>query len=344
MSGQPDRRRQHVLVVHPGALGDVLLARPALHLLRKSSPQREIAFLGGGAVGTLLYQCGEVHRMFSAESAYLTELFAGIERLSPPFRDWLEQTDTAVGWLADIDEAATNTLRAVGVSSIQFHSALSPTCHAEHQADRYCEAVGLQDTHPSRSPFLTLPLRIREQGQRVFEMLPVSKRKPLVVIHPGSGSPQKCMESWRLGQVIEWLVESGASPMLLEGPADHALVAALVSGLSRAVPVIREESLSVVAGLLSHAALYIGHDSGITHLAAALGIPTVACFGPTNPRRWAPRGSNVTILTGSWCACLTWRAVKNCDERACLQISPERMIEASRLSLLERPAYRPENA
>lgn len=333
MNGLSDRSRPHVLVVHPGALGDVLLARLALQALRQRFPHGEIAFLGGRAAGMLLYECGEVDRVFPAESAYLSDLLAGMEHVGPQFRDWLEQTHTAVGWFTDCDNAAAGTLRAIGVQSIQFNSALSPDYPAEHQADRYCEAIGLPVSHPSLCQVLTVPSTTTEEGRRVLDMLHMPKDKPLVVIHPGSGSTRKCIESWRLAQVIEWLVERGAAPLLLEGPADQATVASMLSRLTIVLPVVRGESITVVAGILSQAALYIGQDSGITHLAAAIGIPTIACFGPTSPRRWAPRGSNVTVLTGSDCACPTWPEINQCEQRSCLRISPESMIEAALASI-----------
>ncbi len=328
--------RRKVLVIHPGALGDVLLARPALQALHQRFSKDEIAFLGGRAVGKLLHECGEVSLVFPIESAHLSELFAGVECLSPPFRDWLKHADTVVGWLADTDGAAAETLRAVGVQSIQFRPALSVASPAEHQADRYGQALGLEVLDPIGCRPLTLPSVLRGQAKRILETHTVQKDKPLVVIHAGSGSARKCIDSWRLAQVIDWISTSGAVPLLLEGPADHGSVAAVLSQLKHAVPVLRGESVSQVAGVLSHAALYIGQDSGITHLAAALAIPTVACFGPTDPRRWAPRGPHVTVLTGSSCTCHSWRDVETCGERTCLQISPERLIEASRMLMMER--------
>jgi len=330
-----ERSRRKVLVIHPAALGDVLLARPALQALRGRFPQHEIAFLGGRAVGTLLYDCGEVNQVFPTESTYLGELFAGSECLSRPFRDWLEHADAAVGWLADREGIAADTLRTIGVQFIHFQPALSADYHAEHQADRYCEALCLEEGGPQLSRPLALPSGIRKQGRQILEALNVRKDTPLVVIHAGSGSARKCIEPWRLAQVIGWLTKFGASPLLLEGPADQNAVTSVLSWLRMGVPVVRGENVSVVAGVLSHAALYIGQDSGITHLAAALAIPTIACFGPTNPRRWAPRGAQITVLTGADCTCSSWCEVEICRGRACLQISPERIIEASRAYWVE---------
>nr|MBA2253284.1 glycosyltransferase family 9 protein [Nitrospirales bacterium] len=78
----------------------------------------------------------------------------------------------------------------------------------------------------------------------------------------------------------------------------------------------------------AHADRFIGHDSGLTHLAACLQVPTVALFGPTDPIRWAPRGSHVRVVTGISCRCQGWEAVRLCDEKPCLQITLEQVISA----------------
>jgi ADP-heptose:LPS heptosyltransferase len=81
-----------------------------------------------------------------------------------------------------------------------------------------------------------------------------------------------------------------------------------------------------VAGVTAHASLFVGHDSGLTHLAARLHVPTLALFGPTDPRRWAPRGPHVTVLAGTACRCEGWDEIRACREKSCLQISAETIL------------------
>jgi ADP-heptose:LPS heptosyltransferase len=88
-----------------------------------------------------------------------------------------------------------------------------------------------------------------------------------------------------------------------------------------------------VAGILAHIDLFVGHDSGLTHLAAALHLSTVALFGPTDPRRWAPRGPQVTVLTGDGCRCQGWDAIEACLDKPCLQIPAEKLIQACKEEL-----------
>ena len=334
---QHDSNRRGVLVIHPGALGDVLLARPVLHALQREFSQHEIALLAGNAVGTLLRDAGEVDRVFPLESTYLSELFAGHDSLCAPFKRWLSRCDKAVGWFRDADAAVVRTLRAAGVQSINLRSSSSQECFAEHQSDRYLESVEIADAGGACNLPLILSPAVMAEAQQILSSLNWDSRSPLVVIHPGSGSPHKCVEAWRLAEVIQWLIEVGMTPMLLEGPADREPCARVLSALRTPVPVSRGLNLSKSAAVLAQAALYLGHDSGVTHLAAALAVPTVACFGPTNPRRWAPLGPTVSVVSGEPCACSTWSDVASCQERVCLQIAPERMIAACRAQLDKQP-------
>lgn len=325
--------RRGVLVIHPGALGDVLLTRPVLYALRHQFPQHEIALLAGESVGVLLRGAGEVDRVFPLESMYLSGLFAGLDSLHPAFRTWLGNCNVAVGWVQDADGVIASTLRASGVGYTGLKSTSSSDLFAEHQAARYLEAVEVRGVSEMADNPLVLSVCIREEGKQILQSLNWNSEPPLVVIHPGSGSAYKCVEAWRLAHVIEWLSQAGMTPLLLEGPADREPVAQVLSALTIPVSVIRGLNVSAVAAVLAQAALYLGHDSGITHLAAALAIPTIACFGPTNPSRWAPLGPTVSVLSGMPCACSGWSAVERCQERVCLQIAPQRMIEACRAQL-----------
>jgi ADP-heptose:LPS heptosyltransferase len=128
--------------------------------------------------------------------------------------------------------------------------------------------------------------------------------------------------------VIERLSEQGCLPVIVGGPADQTAVLRLVARLPDRLPVIQGQSLSTVAGMLAEARLFVGHDSGLTHLAAALGVPTVAIFGPTDPAQWAPLGAHVSVITGAPCSCRTWEQVRRCSAKPCLSVSAETIVTA----------------
>jgi len=327
-----------ILIIHPGAVGDVLLARPALTLIRRQFPQHEIALLAGSAVGVLLRESAEIDRVFPLESRYLGELFAGGDSVHLAFRSWLQSCDLAVGWVQDTKAAIATTLRTLGVQRVLVQSPFSPGLLSEQQAGRYLEVLEGAPVCDVDGDPLILSSRIRERGRPLLQTLNWNNQQRLVILHPGSGSIHKCMEATYFAPVVEWLCREGTFPVLLEGPSDREAVARLQQALSVTVPVLRDVELSAVAAVLSHADLYLGHDSGITHLAAALSIPTIACFGPTSFRRWAPLGHQVTIVTGPPCNCTDWSAVECCREKVCLRISPERIIDVCRELLMKRTA------
>ena len=132
------------------------------------------------------------------------------------------------------------------------------------------------------------------------------------MIHPGSGSRHKCVTPAVLLPVLEGLEAEGMQPLLLDGPADHEMVQRLLIHMARHPILVSGLSIRLLAGILSQVDLFLGHDSGVTHLAALLGTPTVALFGPTEPGRWAPRGRAVTVIERVPCRCVSWDAVRNC--------------------------------
>ncbi len=117
-------------------------------------------------------------------------------------------------------------------------------------------------------------------------------------------------------------------PVVVLGPADDQAGDAIQEQNIQELPILRPRSITMLAAILAQAQGYIGHDSGVTHLAALLGVPTVAMFGPTDEHRWAPRGAQVTVVRGGSCRCMDWDAVRACAEKSCLNVKPDEVFEA----------------
>ncbi len=316
------------LIVHPGALGDVLLSLPAIQALRTAYPRHEIGIIAGQAVGMLLRECRVIDRLFPVESRVLADLFTGPEAVTPDVMEWLSRCQSAVCWMADGGGAVTRSLHKLGCSHVIARSLSDIPDSGSHLADRILDTIrGLvqvsrQETH------LRLPAHVCQVGAQVLSKMIGGTRQPVVVVHAGSGSRHKCCRPEVLVHVVERLHQEGAVPVLLEGPADKGATRE-VARACRTLPIILENlDLVSVAGVLAHAACVVGHDSGVSHLAAALHVPTVVLFGPTDPKRWAPRGRYVTVLTGSDCQCETWKAVQRCEAKSCLQIPTDSIMAA----------------
>lgn len=326
--------RRTLLVVHPGALGDVLLALPAMRSLRTGYRDHRLGLMASAEVGRLLRASGEVERVFPLETGALGDLMAGMKAVARELCEWLSSCALAVCWLSDEDGQLRSGLRRSGVERVLVTSPGSSGIRAIHQADRFLETV--RDLAPTGQDHrrLLLPGAAGDQARTLLAVRGVSDALPLIALHPGSGSRHKCGDPGLFASVIEWCRANNLHPMLVGGPADHGAVASVQRAYGHPVMIVQGLDLLTIAGVLARVSLFVGHDSGLTHLAAALHRPAVALFGPTDIRRWAPRGSHMTILSGAPCRCEGWDAVQRCRDKPCLGIPSETLILACRRVLL----------
>ena len=184
------------------------------------------------------------------------------KQLPDRLRVHLERFDSIVSWYGANRPEFRETFRAAGVA-VEFLQALPPEQFTGHATDFYCAQVG--------APLGSCPkLRFK----------PTSLRGT-AVLHPFSGSARK---NWPLASFFQLAAQLPHKVEWLAGPEEELPDAT------------RFDDLADLARWLAGAALYIGNDSGITHLAAALGIPTLALFGPTDPRKWTPRGRQISVV------------------------------------------------
>jgi ADP-heptose:LPS heptosyltransferase len=324
--------KRTTLIIHPGALGDVLLSLPAIRLLRRTFANNSVGLLAGEEVGHLLRACGEVAEIFPTERRALSDLLTGPKALHPAMRDWLAGCDLAVCWAVDAEGRLREHLTQAGIRHIIVGSVISTDFKAMHQEERYLATLKDVPLHNAVHEALRLPSEVLEQGKSKIKQILGSdgRHHRIAVLHPGSGSRHKCVVPDVFAETVEWCTETGLIPLIACGPADDESVAHVLRGCTEEPPVLRHEPLLVVAGVLAQAALYLGHDSGLSHLAARLHVPSVVLFGPTDPQRWAPRGRHVTILSGLPCQCPTWEAVRACNHKFCLQVTAQTVIAACR--------------
>jgi hypothetical protein len=118
-----------------------------------------------------------------------------------------------------------------------------------------------------------------------------------VVLQPGAGSTVKVWPGF--AALTRRLRDADLPLVVLAGPADGSVVEALLgAGVLAEDSVVRDWPLPEIAALLSLARAFVGNDSGPTHLAASVGCPTLALFGPTDPAMWGPVGSRVRVVAG----------------------------------------------
>jgi ADP-heptose:LPS heptosyltransferase len=170
----------------------------------------------------------------------------------------------------------------------------TPPAGAKHASSWLAEPVTAfgADAEPGEVPVHRPASAESEAASSFVSRLPAR----FLAIHPGSGSPAKNWPADRFAALARSL--SPDRPWLLvEGPAEEDTTAVL-----RAVPgIVVAATLPprVLGAVLATAGLYVGNDSGVSHLAAAWGAPTVALFGPTDPVVWSPMGPSVVVVRSS---------------------------------------------
>jgi ADP-heptose:LPS heptosyltransferase len=276
-----------VLVIHPGALGDVLQAVPALRALRLRFPAATLTVAAQPRLGRLLRGLGLVHVAGSFDAFGFDALFASDE--SPTrLAARLAGVDHVVSWFGARAERFTERLRRLVPDALVAPPVPppdSPSTVWEHLLASLAP-WGLGGQAPTGP--LPVPEAWRATAREDLTRIGIGRR-PLLVVHPGAGGAGKRWAAAGFARVIqEVAAQPGCQVLLHQGPADEAAVMALARALDRTVPRLVEPDLELLAGVLGQAAAYLGGDSGVTHLAAALGTPTVAVFPPSTHRQWRP--------------------------------------------------------
>jgi len=324
--------KRTILIIHPGALGDVLLAVPAIRSLSLRFPRHEIVLIAAATVSRLLWECGVINDWLPLEGQACLELFSGTSSISKELYSCVNRCDRAVVWMEDKEGVLGSFFQEFGVASVQIQSPFSKGLRARHQSDRFLETLGESTRDSLSERTVQVPPHLLERGKDYLDALRIPHEQSLALVHPGSGSVHKCLEPRRMASLIERLWQEGMYPLILEGPADQDAVGQALHFVSRPSLVLRDLDLSQLAGVFAQVALFIGHDSGVTHLSALLGVPTIAIFGPTDHHRWAPQSNHVTILRGSPCICESWATTKMCEEKPCLQVPIKEILIASGLA------------
>jgi heptosyltransferase-2 len=201
--------------------------------------------------------------------------------------------DLILSYLNDPDGVMAANLRSAGARLVIDCPAIVTNGHAADHFLRPVRELGIAPVIVH--PLLPWPEALREQGRKRLKELGLTGK--VVGMHPGSGSSRK---NWPIEKFVALADyargRASLQPLFILGEAE-AEAARKLPRLASTVPVLANRRLTEAASVLAACRVYVGNDSGVTHLAAALGIPVVALFGPTDAAVWGPRGANVAILT-----------------------------------------------
>ncbi|MCI0537968.1 MAG: glycosyltransferase family 9 protein [Verrucomicrobiales bacterium] len=300
-----------ILVIRGGAIGDFILTLPVFAALRQQFPQTHLEVLGYPHIAQLALAGRLVDRLQSIEARALAGFFARGGVLDAHLCEYFASFAVVISYLYDPDEIfRTNFARC---SKAQFLAGL-------HRPD---ERSGLHATEMFLKPLERLAIFEADPVPRL--MMPTDSHwlissadrsampptqeglAPLrVALHPGSGSEQKNWPETRWDELIGLLIAKTSWNFLLAGGEAEGI---RLDHFARLIPPERLQMaqnvpLADLAIRLRQCDLFVGHDSGISHLAAAVGLRGLALWGETNPAIWRPRGDRISILRSE--AGLAW--------------------------------------
>jgi ADP-heptose:LPS heptosyltransferase len=283
-------RAMKIFVWHQGALGDLILSLPSLWTIRRYFGDAAVHLFSRTDLSGILIKNELADEVFSHEKGLFADLFLSREALPVTLREFLAGFGAAFVFMRRPDDCFLKNLRRY-IPRCFYICTVPPDNLRVHVSDFQRGALrdaGIRDD-------LAMPVLEASDG---FSGFPSDKK--IITIHPGSGGAKKCWPLERYLRLVSFLHAGNAySFCILLGPAEGEdatkKIEQFICRKGIDAGIMRDDSLSAVAARLKKSSLYVGNDSGITHLSAALGTPTIALFGPTDYLKWGPRG-NVRIL------------------------------------------------
>ncbi len=297
-----------ILVIRGGAIGDFLLTLPAISLLRAAFPHARLEILGYEHIVSLATSGGYADAARSIEYAAMAGFFNPKADLDPELSGYFAGFQQIVSYLYDPDGFFAGNLRRCGVKNLLEASPKIDVegDHAARQLARPLERLALYLDHDVNARLRPAAGHQQAAAALLQTLVGAREPRPLVAIHPGSGGERKNWprERWEaLGRWLFHLPEPGRPRVLLVGGESDGETLTALQAAWMAEPAVggnllvaANRPLPELAALLMRCRLFAGHDSGISHLAAAVGVPCVLLFGPTDPDIWAPLQPDVTVL------------------------------------------------
>ncbi|MGA2242943.1 MAG: glycosyltransferase family 9 protein [Verrucomicrobiota bacterium] len=285
-----------ILVIRGGAIGDFILTLPAIAALRRQFPQAHLEVLGYPHIAQLALAGGLADRVQPIEARGLAGFFARGGALEPDLMDYFSEFDLVISYLYDPDEIfKTNICRClVGQFIVGPHR--PDETERTHATQVYLKPLErLAIFGADNVPRLALVPRPLGAAKRSEDG---STLDGILVLHPGSGSEKKNWpEAKWAGLIQQIMATTNWDLLLIGGEAEGERLRRLAATLPPArCSIAQGLPLAELAQRIQSGAAFVGHDSGITHLAAAVGLPCVVLWADTLEEVWRPQGERLVVL------------------------------------------------
>jgi ADP-heptose:LPS heptosyltransferase len=336
-----------ILIIRRGSLGDFLLLVPSLALLRREFPNARLEALGRPEILSVVCP-GLLDAALSVESSIFLPVFESPDRSSPKATEILASADMVLAFINDSEGFLGWNLERLGIKHVLVKSPFPSEGERIHVASYLYQitvsfleralSISLPPFPPNNQSHV---LHFTEDDVRQAQSFPAhvgQSEQGAIAVHPGSGSERKCWPLEHFEALAGRLLKNGRKVIWILGPADGRLADHLrVSAGKLNISIADSLPLRRLAIILSKCAAYVGNDSGITHLAALTGIPTLAVFGPTDSAVWGPVGRSVrTIQSSADCSPCSRSEMHACERRVCLESVPEETVAEELFKLLHQ--------
>jgi ADP-heptose:LPS heptosyltransferase len=281
---------RNILIFHSAALGDFILTFPLGLALGRMNPQSRVMYVTAKQKGELAEKVLGLDSIDSETGWHY--LFGDPSKLPEPCSRKLQDSHTIITFLAKPgDNWFQNVSQIAPKAKIICVGMENPSLKSEHYSQQLLQS--LQDHPVLYAGFTQILASVANRG---LARSAFPKGGP-ILIHPGSGSPTKCWPAGRFLELIIRLKSDGQTCRIVLGEVEiERWSAELIRKLEAAAPVICSQTYLQLLAEIQQSSAFIGNDSGATHLAGILGLPTFAIFGPTDPAIWKPLGPRVQII------------------------------------------------
>ena len=341
----PDYR--HILLIKPSSMGDIVHAMPTCAAIRRAYPKARLTWLVKREWAGLVERIEGVDRVWPVDSTLIgwlsqvpslrAEQFDLVVDLQGLLRSaaigWLSGSPLLVGFANGREGSPWFYLKSVPVPSLEMHA-----------VDRYlvvAKAVGAVAFGTPEFHF-RIPQADHDEVERLLSRFGVTPGTSWVAMNVSARWPTKRWPAESFAEVADRLQQEGYGPVVLIGGPDERAEVAAVRGKMKvtAIDLAGASTVGLLPALLSKASLLITNDSGPMHIAAAVGTPVVALFGPTSAVLTGPYGAGHHVLTGTVaCRPCFSRTCRNVLPLECLRtVSPEQVLAAARAQRFLRMA------
>jgi heptosyltransferase-3 len=290
---------KNTLIFHDGALGDVLLSLPCIKKIREESVF--VHGVGRFDVYSFLKEMKYVDRVSSSDSVMFTSLYN--DNIDEKTGRFLSEFDQSFVFTVKDISRITENIGKIILSTNKIIT-VPPDGVRMHVSEFRFKQISGKEKIKDHLPMLKVPYMYKKKAKELLDSSGYPHgRRLLFALHPGSGSIKK---NWPLEKYFDLVkkIKDKYNPFFIffSGPAEDNQIKDTINSFllgKDGMIHISDHELTLVSALLQICDVYIGNDSGITHLASSLGCNTIAIFRVTDPFLWGPVNNKVKVISAS---------------------------------------------